>query len=1013
MVMDLVTNSALGPVMEVISQTIEAIIEITVASDNVSTHKKSFAQLSSYLNKLIPLLHELKTKHISSSSQGLSNFLEILNHETREAKKLIRDCTERNRFYLLFNCRSIAKQIESITNKIIHAINCIPFASMTISFEIKEDIESLVTTMHNAEFRTAIAEEEILERIELAIQERNVDRSYANNLLFSIAKAMGVSTDPSELKRVFDDFKGEIDNLQTRKDKAEAMQMDQIIALLERADAASSLEDREKKYLNKRRSLGVQPLEALRSFYCPITEEVMVDPVETPSGHTYERSAIVKWISETNEPSSPITSSPLDCSMLRPNKTLRQSIEEWNERNTMILIASLKSRLSLGEDAEVVHSLEQLKNLCEEKEMHREWLILENYIPSLVELLRVKNRDIRNRALQILCLLAKDNDHAKERIAKVENSIETIVQFLGRRIGERKLAVSLLLELSKCLSVRDCLGKVQGCILLLVTTLSNTDPQSSSDAKDVLDNLSYSDENVILMAKNNYFEHLLQRLSSGSDQVKMTMAKILAEMELTNHNKLFLVENGVLDILLVLISCDVVEMKVVAIQALLNLSTLKKNGQEMIKKGLVRPLLDILYRQTSSQRLRELVASTMVHLALSTVPPDSDPTPVLMLESEEDVSELCSFISLTSPPLQQNILRAFHAMCQSRSSDIVKSKLREHSAAQMLFRLCEVDDDITLRANAVKLLSCLTEDGDESETTVTEHITQNSIENFLKIIKTSENEDEIASTLSIIATLPKSTQISNWLLESVNLNTIFSLLLDSKNSNIHQKPKLIENAVGATCRLTVPTSLELQKKVAEANIIPLLVKFLEIGTTALTIKRASVSLAQLSSNSVMLTRQISRRHSFWCFSPLPEPACTVHGGICTVESSFCLLEAEAIQPLMRALTNPDQDVCEAALDALLTLIDNELLQNGCKVLDAANAIPVIIRLISSSSPRLQEKVVCSLERIFRLVEYKQRYGNSAQTALVDLTQRGNNRLKSLAAKVLAQLNVLHDQSSYF
>lgn len=100
-------------------------------------------------------------------------------------------------------------------------------------------------------------------------------------------------------------------------------------------------------------------------------------------------------------------------------------------------------------------------------------------------------------------------------IATVENSIEQIVRFLGRRIGERKSAVTLLLELSKYESVRDSIGKVQGCILLLVTMLSSTDPHASRDAKNVLDNLSYSDDNIILMAKNNYFTYLLQRLSSG------------------------------------------------------------------------------------------------------------------------------------------------------------------------------------------------------------------------------------------------------------------------------------------------------------------------------------------------------------------------------------------------------------------------------------------------------------------------------------------------------------------
>lgn len=414
MVMDIVTNSSVGPLLELASQIIEAIIEMVVASENVLVGKKGFAELSSYMDRVVPLLKELSRGDIAAS-EGVKNFIEILNHQTKEAKKLIRDCSERNRFYLLVNSRSIAKNIEAITKEIIRAIGCIPFATLNISVKIREDIDRLISNMENAKFKAAMAEEEILEKIESGIQERNVDRSYANELFVSIAKAVGVSTDRSALRKEFDEFKTEIENLWSRKDKAEAIQMDQIIALLERADVASSLDDKEKKYLSKRMSLGVQPLEPLMSFYCPITREVMIDPVETPTGHTFERSAIEKWLSEADEPSCPITSNPLGISMLRPNKTLRQSIEEWRDRNNMIMVASLKSRISSENDEEVLHCLEQLKDLCEQREV-KEWLILEQYIPVLVKLLGAKNRDIRNQALQMLCLLVKDNDDAKVHI---------------------------------------------------------------------------------------------------------------------------------------------------------------------------------------------------------------------------------------------------------------------------------------------------------------------------------------------------------------------------------------------------------------------------------------------------------------------------------------------------------------------------------------------------------------------------------------------------------------------
>ena len=104
----------------------------------------------------------------------------------------------------------------------------------------------------------------------------------------------------------------------------------------------------------------------------------------------------------------------------------------------------------------------------------------------------------------------------QERITRVDNAIESIVRFLGSRIAEGKLAVALLLELSKSELVRDCIGKVQGCLLLLVAKSRSDESEVAGDARELLENLSFSNENVIQMAKANYFKHLLQHLSSGS-----------------------------------------------------------------------------------------------------------------------------------------------------------------------------------------------------------------------------------------------------------------------------------------------------------------------------------------------------------------------------------------------------------------------------------------------------------------------------------------------------------------
>ncbi|KAF5451774.1 hypothetical protein F2P56_026848 [Juglans regia] len=1006
MAVDVITSVSSVPASEVLSQAVEGILEIVIAANDVLVKKDSFKELATYLERVVPILKELNRKNVSDS-ESLNNAVEILNRQIGAAKQLTLECSKRNRVYLLMNCRTVVKRLEDTVQEISRALSLLPLASLDLSSGINEEIGVLCDNMQRAEFKAAIAEEEILEKIESGIQERNVDRSYANKLLVLIANVVGISTNRSALKKEFEEFKNEIENARLRKNEAEAIQMDQIIALLERADATSSLEEKEIKYYTKRKSLGSQRLEALQSFYCPITRDVMMDPVETSSGQTFERCAIEKWFADGNR-LCPLTMTPLDTSVLRPNKTLRQSIEEWKDRNTMITIASIKPKLKSEEEEEVLYSLAQLQDLCEQRDLHREWVVLENYIPVLIQCVGAKNRDIRNHALIILCILAKDSDDAKERIAGVDNAIEFIVRSLGRRVAERKLAVALLLELSKCNLVRDCIGKVQGCILLLVTMSSSDDSQAARDAQVLLDNLSFSDQNVIQMAKANHFKHLLRRLSTGPEDVKMIMATALAEMELTDHNKESLLEADALGPLLHSALHGNTQLREVAFKALRNLSSLSKNGLQMIREGVVRPLLDVLFHHGSSPSLREHAAGTIMHLAVSTISQESSQIPVSLLDSDDDIFRLFSLINLTGPDIQQSIMQTFQALCQSPSATNIKTKLTQCSAVQVLVQLCELDSP-SVRADAVKLFNFLAEGEDEA--TILEHVNQKCIETLLRIIKSSKDEEEIASAMGIISNLPKIPQITQWLLDAGALPVIFYHIHNSKQNNSH-KNKLMENAVGAICRFTVPTNLEWQKRSAQTGIIPLLVQMLELGTT-LTKKRAAICLYQFSESSLQLSRSIPKRKGFWCLSAPLETVCLVHGGICSIESSFCLVEADAVRPLVRILSEPDPGACEASLDALLTLIEGERLQSGSKVLAEANAIPPMIKFLGSPSPSLQEKALQALERIFRLVELKLKYGASAQMPLVDLTQRGSGSVKSLAARILAHLNVLHDQSSYF
>jgi hypothetical protein len=62
---------------------------------------------------------------------------------------------------------------------------------------------------------------------------------------------------------------------------------------------------------------------------CPITHELMSDPVVTADGQSYERYAIEQWLKTSTL--SPLTNEPLAHLALTPNMALRRLIIEWKE----------------------------------------------------------------------------------------------------------------------------------------------------------------------------------------------------------------------------------------------------------------------------------------------------------------------------------------------------------------------------------------------------------------------------------------------------------------------------------------------------------------------------------------------------------------------------------------------------------------------------------------------------------------------------------------------------------
>ena len=67
------------------------------------------------------------------------------------------------------------------------------------------------------------------------------------------------------------------------------------------------------------------------NLMCPISIDLLVDPVFAADGHTYSRAEIQAWLN-TGKRTSPKTNEPLAHTILTPNHLVRSMVQEYLDK---------------------------------------------------------------------------------------------------------------------------------------------------------------------------------------------------------------------------------------------------------------------------------------------------------------------------------------------------------------------------------------------------------------------------------------------------------------------------------------------------------------------------------------------------------------------------------------------------------------------------------------------------------------------------------------------------------
>jgi hypothetical protein len=130
-------------------------------------------------------------------------------------------------------------------------------------------------------------------------------------------------------------------------------------------------------------------------FLCPISLQIMKNPVTTITGMTYNRESIEQWLLTSKSCTCPITKQPLPRSseFLTPNHTLQRLIQSWHLQNSSVSVdkiipTSTIENLVKNLDHE---SLEKLLALALENERNRTCMVEAGVAKAIIQKVIINN----------------------------------------------------------------------------------------------------------------------------------------------------------------------------------------------------------------------------------------------------------------------------------------------------------------------------------------------------------------------------------------------------------------------------------------------------------------------------------------------------------------------------------------------------------------------------------------------------------------------------------------------
>ncbi|NP_001336571.1 Protein spotted leaf 11-like [Zea mays] len=502
-----------------------------------NAYRRQLLALSRRIRLLGPFAEELREARRGSAEQEeQERALAPLADALEEALDLLQLGRDGSRIFLVLDRDEVMKKFHESIAQLEQALCDFPYDKLDISDEAREQVELVHAQLKRAKERVDMPDDEFYNEL-CSLYNKSHDPSAELDILGRLSEKLHLTT----IADLTQESLALHEMVASGGGNDPGEHIEKMSMLLKKIKDFVQTQNPETGPLVTAKPMGSngkpRPVNVPDEFRCPISLELMKDPVIVATGQTYERALIEKWLASGHH-TCPSTQQRMPNTTLTPNYVLRSLITQWCEAN------------GIDPPKRPTQQPDRPTSSCSSSE-----------------------RASIDALLSKLC----SADPEEQRSAAAE------LRLLAKRNANNRI----------------CIAEA-GAIPLLLSLLSSSDLQTQEHAVTALLNLSIHEDNKASIILSGAVPGIVHVLKNGSMEARENAAATLFSLSVVDEYKVTIGGTGAIPALVVLLSEGRQRGKKDAAAALFNLCIYQGNKGRAIRAGLVPLVMGLVTNPTGA-----------------------------------------------------------------------------------------------------------------------------------------------------------------------------------------------------------------------------------------------------------------------------------------------------------------------------------------------------------------------------------------------------------------------------